>query len=236
MNNRNFWAGVRSRLVAACLRWPRQRATAAKLIVVVEGLHDVAFMRRISRILHTADSTLPDLGERERTGNLVFLPFGGGDVIGWAQRLSALHVNELHIYDREAPPETGLRLQAAQLVNRRRGCRAFVTTKRSLENYIHPACVQAISGLDLSYRDNDDAAELVARSCHERQGSVPVWDELPRRARKRFREKAKRWLNRAAVERMTPELLDEVDPAAEVRGWLAAIAELIGSKGGEHAS
>jgi hypothetical protein len=236
MNNTNFWAGLRSRFAAACLRWPSKRATAAKLIVVVEGLHDVAFLQRISRILYSADSTLLDLGERERAGDLVFLPFGGGDVVAWAQRLAALQLNEIHIYDREAPPETEFRRQAAEMVNRRRGCRAFVTSQRSLENYIHPACIRDVSGLDLSYREDDDAAELVARSCHERQGSVPAWDELPGRARKRFRERAKRWLNRAAVERMTPELLDEVDPVGEVRGWLAAIAELVGEKGGDHAN
>jgi hypothetical protein len=49
---------------------------------------------------------------------------------------------------------------------------------------------------------------------------------LSRRARRRLRDKAKKWLNRDAVERMTPERLAERDPAGEVISWLRMIAEL----------
>ena len=79
----------------------------------------------------------------------------------------------------------------------------------------------------MSYRDDDDVAELVARGCHERSGKPPAWEALPGRARKRFRERAKKWLNRLAVELMTPELLAESDPAGEIRTWLAIAAELM---------
>jgi hypothetical protein len=179
----------------------------AKLLVVVEGRHDVVFLRTLSQILHAADPAIPDLGWLEQTGELVFLPFGGGDVLAWAERLAASGLPELHIYDRETSPESELRLQAAELVNRRQCCRAFVTRKRSLENYIHPSCIREISGLDLNYGDDDDVAELVARGCHERPGKSPLWESLPGRARKRFRERAKKWLNGRAVEMMTPALL-----------------------------
>lgn len=199
----------------------------ARLLVVVEGLHDVVFLRALTRILHGADASIPDLAALEAEGELVFLPFGGGDVLAWADRLASLRVPELHLYDREAPPETELRQQAAALVNQRRNCRAFVTRKRALENYIHPHCIREISGLEVTYRDDDDVAELVARGCHERSGSPPAWEALPGRARKRFRERAKRWLNRLAVELMTPELLAASDPAGEIRNWLQTAGYLL---------
>lgn len=198
-----------------------------RLLVVVEGRHDVAFLRTLSCILHAADSSIPDLAALEASGELVFLPFGGGDVLAWADRLASLRVPELHLYDREASPETELRLQAAKLVNQRRNCRAFVSRKRALENYIHPQCIREISGLELTYRDDDDVAELVARGCHERSGKPPAWEAFPGRVRKRFRERAKRWLNGLAVELMTPELLAASDPAGEIRTWLQTAGELL---------
>jgi len=211
---------------------PRSRA---KLLVVVEGRHDVVFLRTLSRTLHAADATVPDLGSLEQSGELVFLPFGGGDVLAWADRLAAIGLPELHIYDREMSPETELRRQAADLVNQRQHCRAFLTHKRSLENYMHPHCIREICSFELAYGDDDDVADLVARGCHERLGKAPDWESLPGRARKRFRERAKKWLNRLAVEQMTPELLDEQDSRGEIRRWLAAVAEmLVCDPGGNH--
>jgi len=40
--------------------------------------------------------------------------------------------------------------------------------------------------------------------------------------------RAKRWLNRQAVEHMTLELLAERDPAGEVLQWFAVIARMAG--------
>jgi hypothetical protein len=209
----------------------------AKLLVVVEGRHDVTFLRTLSQILHAANASIPDLGVLESAGELVFLPFGGGDVLAWADRLAAIGLPALHICDRETSPETELRQRAAELVNQRRHCRAFVTQKRSLENYIHPSCIREISGLALAYGDDDYVADLVAQGCHERQGKAPSWESLPGRARKRFRERAKKLLNRLAVERMTPELLAEQDSCGEIRSWLATVAELLDREpGGDHAS
>jgi hypothetical protein len=181
----------------------------------------------LSRILHAADPAIPDLASLEQAGELVLLPFGGGEVLAWAERLAAIGLPEIHIYDRESPPETALRRQAAKLVNQRRHCRAYLTAKRSLENYIHSSCIREISGLELVYGDDDDVADLVARACHKRLNKAPVWNALPGRARKRFRERVKKWLNRLAVERMTPDLLAEQDARGEIREWLATIVELM---------
>jgi hypothetical protein len=128
------------RLAGKAKRRSRRSPTVAKLIVVVEGRHDIEFLRRISKMLHVAERTVPDLGERERAGELIFLPIGGGDIASWGTALAGLGLAELHIYDRETPPETELRQRAAEQVNKRTGCRAFVTGMRSLENYLHPDC------------------------------------------------------------------------------------------------
>lgn len=110
----NVWGKLLERLSSKTKGRSRRSPAVAKLIVVVEGRHDVEFLRRISKMLHVADRTLPDLGERQRAGELIFLPIGGGDIATWGTALAGLGMNELHIYDREVPPETELRQQAAE--------------------------------------------------------------------------------------------------------------------------
>ena len=117
-----------------------------KVLFVVEGKHDIEFLRRVSRNLHRSDASLPDLANMEQAGRLIFIPFGGGDILGWADRLAGLNESECHLYDREAPPETAIRQQAACIVNARPRCRAFVTKRRSLENYLAASVIQETRG------------------------------------------------------------------------------------------
>jgi hypothetical protein len=45
------------------------------VLVVVEGETDIQFLRRASAVLQADDQSLPDLGQLERRGKLVFAPF-----------------------------------------------------------------------------------------------------------------------------------------------------------------
>ena len=223
----SFLNHLRTRLLGPPLsRYGTRLQSAVKMLVIVEGQHDLAFLRGISHMLHADNPKLPDLGELERTGVIVMLPVGGGDILNWATRMAALRLPEFHLLDQEVPPATELRQHAAEIVNQRPNCRARLTQKRALENYLNPRAVKEVSSLDLDFGDHDDVAHLVALRCYGRQDHELAWQVLPARARKRCRETAKRWLNRQAVERMTPALLNERDPQGEVRGWLRAISEL----------
>jgi len=228
MNSNHFFDHLGTRLLGPpAPRLGTRLQTGVKLLCIVEGKHDLAFLRSISRTLHADDPTLPDLGKLERAGAVLMLPIGGGDLLAWAARMAALGLPESHLLGREVPPATERRQQAVEIVNQRLNCRAHLTRKRALENYLHPRAVEEISSLDLAFGDEEDVADLVARACFERQDHELTWEELPGRARKRFRETAKRWLNRQAVERMTVRMLDERDPVGEVRRWLEAIGEMV---------
>jgi hypothetical protein len=218
----SYWAKLRARAA----RQPPRSAAPAKLLVVVEGKHDIEFLRRISRTLHDDDPRLPALSELEWCGRLVFVPFGGGDVVAWADRLADVQQHELHLYDRELPPETAVRERAAAIVNARPGCRAFVTGKRALENYLSPQAIYEARGLQLCFSDDDHVADLAAQGEWLNAARQPAWELLPARARKRLRERAKRWLNTRAAERMTVEQIDQSDPQGEIRLWLETIARL----------
>ena len=197
------------------------------VLVVVEGGNDVEFLRRISAVLSMEDKSLPDLSILERNGKFVFLPFGGGEIQSWAFRLAPLGKAEFHLYDREVPPLSEQRYSTARIVNLRPGCRAFVTSKRSLENYLHPQAIFEATGIQVEFGDNDDVAELVAQKQFLGQDLDRDWLSITARCRRRLRNRAKHWLNRDAADRMTAELLAARDQDGEVRNWLTTIAEMV---------
>ena len=156
VNIATFWTWLRSRLrPSQGQRFSHANAltsyipanTSAKVFVLVEGANDIQFLRRISAILHADSPDLPDLGALERKGEILFVPTGGGDLLPWTYRLAALGRAEFFLLDRELSPVTQVRLQLAEIVNLRPKCCAFVTRKRSLENYLHPAAIREARGI-----------------------------------------------------------------------------------------
>ena len=210
----------------------RKAATTdlVRILLVVEGTNDIEFLRRISMLLYESDDTLPHLVEMEQRGELVFVPFGGGSVHAWTHRLAPLGKPEFHLYDHELPPETDLRREAADAVNRRPNCRAVLTRKRSLENYLHATAITAAGDVDVTFDDFDPAAEFAAKSLYQRGLDETPWELLPPRARRRMANRAKRWLNTKAADHMTVELLRQRDPDGEIVSWLRTIDRLAESQ------
>ena len=66
---------------------------------------------------------------------VVFTPTGGVDLTS-AFRFAGLGLPEFHLLDRDVPPVTQTRHWVAAMVNLRLRCRAVVTSKRTLENYL----------------------------------------------------------------------------------------------------
>src|SRR5690606_12522795 len=130
--------------------------------------------------LSAADPAVPNLSGLAASGELVFLPFGGGSPLPWATRLASLGCRELHLYDRELPPESTFRQIAAARVNARPGCRAFVTTPRSLENHLHPEAIRQASdgACTVEFSPDDCVATRVAQDLQQRR-SRRAWSELP---------------------------------------------------------
>ncbi len=194
------WLARAQRSLTAFLRPPS--LTQPQVLVVVEGPNDIEFLRRISSMLHRDDHCLADLADIERQGRLVFAPTGGVD-LSTGFRFASLGLREFHLLDRDVPPVTMTRHQIAAMVNSRAQCRAAITSKRSLENYLHPAAIFEASGFSVAFSDDDDVPGLIAFQANERHEPHVRWDDLTAHARKRLRYKAKRWLNSRAVEKMT---------------------------------
>jgi len=196
-----------------------------RVLVVVEGTHDIEFLTRISTLIHAEHPALPDLAAMEGNGELIFLPIGGHPR-AWIKRLAPLQLPEFYLFDGETPPETDQRETLVTQINRRTRCRAVLTRKRSLENYLHPRAIEAVANITPEFGDHDCVASEVAQRVFDRRHEDFSWQQLDHRSQVRLRNRAKHWLNTSAVEEMTVPLLQERDPDGEIISWLATIGQL----------
>jgi hypothetical protein len=197
------------------------------LLLLVEGSNDAAFLRRIATVLYR-DQVIPsDLDYLASSNRLVFVPVGGGVASEWWNKFAGLGLPEFHLYDREIEPETSRRRELIRQINARRNCLATLTSKRALENYLHPLAIIAAGGPEIAFGDDDNVADVLV---HSHLSAVPrsvSWREPSPRTRQRLRYRAKRWLNSRAVSCMTAQWLAELDRAGELAGWIKTIVELI---------
>ena len=197
------------------------------LLLFVEGNHDVEFLKRASKRLHADDPSIADLEVEEARGSLIFVPAGGGNLSANAFRFDALNCSEFHIIDREAPPLTNEHLDLALRINQRPNGFAVVTKGRSLENYIPSQAIECDLGLRLDYGWDDDVAEVLARAQFAIRDPAMPWELLRRSIQRRFRDRAKRQLNRQIVDQVTLNGLWMHDPGEDIANWLRHITATI---------
>lgn len=193
-----------------------------KVFVGVEGKWDIEFLKRISRIMHAADPTIPDLEQSESAGHLIFMPLGGSSMELWTTRMAGLARPEMYLTDRDVAPPAQPKYQAHMVAwNARPGCNARCTTKRELENYLHPTAIAAVApGFPAAVADFDDVPLLMAQALHVADPVAPAWATVPDETKKQKASRAKRRLNTECADRMTPPLLAQSDPAGEIVTFL----------------
>lgn len=204
-----------------------------KLFVGVEGKWDMEFLRRISKMLHASDKTMPNIEAHENDGNLVFIPLGGSSLELWVSRLEGLGRPEIYITDRDEQPPKNPKYQIYLTEwNSRENCEGICTQKCELENYIHPDAIKAmLPTFPVAIGDFDDVPEMYAKSCLDAANGAGSWDSLDdeneKDAEKKRKKKsnAKKQLNTVCVDNMTVDLLAASDPDSEIRGWLQKIAK-----------
>lgn len=196
-----------------------------ELFLGVEGVNDENFLKGISSILCAAGESIPDLDALADEGRIIFFPVGGSNLAHWASRLQGLNRPEYYIFDRDnAPPDPPKYQEHGERLEREGDCTVIHTGKRELENYIHPSAIQAVNpDVEIQHEAFDNVPQLVARAVHEASESPNTWDDLNDEKIGKKESRAKLWLNRDAVRRMTPSLLSEIDEDGDIRSWLAEI-------------
>lgn len=201
-----------------------------KVFLGVEGKWDIHFLKSISKTLSISESDIPNLEEAETRGSLVFIPLGGSNMELWATRLAGLERPEFYITDRDNPPPAPPKYNSAVIGWNDRGCRAWITDKCELENYIHPDVIRTISPtFPATINDFDDVPYLLAELLHSSDPSANPWSSLDDKKQQGKASNAKRRLNTECVNFMTPQLLTLSDPNDEIRSWLREIGIALSS-------
>jgi predicted ATPase len=199
-----------------------------KVFFGVEGKHDIHFMKRIAAILAPVEPDIPNLELAERQGKLVFVPLGGSNLELWVTTLAGLDRREFYLTDRDQPPPSQPKYQQQIAAWIARGCTAWTTSKRELENYLHPTAVTAVvPGYSGNGADFEDVSMLFAEAVHVGDPNAPAWAGIDADKKKSKAAAAKKRLNTVCVDRMTPALLTQSDPNNDIRGWLRAIGQAL---------
>lgn len=195
----------------------------ARVLVYVEGPHDVNFLTHISRLLRSSDTSYIDI---ENDPRVAFVVTGGGNLQHWvnARYLGRLKRIEVHIYDRDdqVPPKYQSSIDAVN--TRNDGSVAYLTIKREMENYLHEDAIQAATGFTIPFSDMCDVPALFAEAQHTASATGVLWPDVNDKKRAYKISRAKKRLNEEVAAQMTLAHLEERDPAGEVKGWFMQIS------------
>jgi putative ATP-dependent endonuclease of OLD family len=193
----------------------------AKVIVCVEGPHDLQFFRRINPLLIDNDSSIIDIFNDPRIALVVL---GGSTLKEWVNQhyLKNLGLPEVHIYDRDKLQNDGkYKYQDARdAVNARNdGSIAFLTTKREMENYLHLDAINEalhpviVTPLTFNLTDDCDVEGEIKIALNG-QGKIQ-------------RKSLKHWLNEDAADHMSLPRLIARNSYDEIRSWFLEIGQRV---------
>jgi predicted ATP-dependent endonuclease of OLD family len=200
-----------------------------KVLVYVEGNHDVNALKRYSNILSQDDPSIINLMDSSAVGYVIT---GGSALKHYIEQkhLDGLGKPEIHVYDSDVASYR----TAVQRINAEGNQLkvAFNTSKLELENYLHhEAIIEAYSDSGTQIRlepfeDQDDVPMLVAMAMNESVNNN--WNELAHEKQKELSSNKKKSLNTVAVEKMTVDRIRERNGYDDLVNWLREIERLAG--------
>lgn len=192
-----------------------------RLLVCVEGPNDIVFLKNISHTLHLHDPTIPNLSTDTR---IAIFPLGGGTLKDWVTHdyLRNLNIPQYHIYDLDEQVNPPYLVQRDEVRGRGGNNWAELTSKKELENYIHPLSIQNVFGFPVAFGDMDDVPEIVART-QQNNANPNSWGTLDGDTQKKKMSRVKKRLNNEATEVMTLQQIQAADAGGDIVRWLEDI-------------
>jgi putative ATP-dependent endonuclease of OLD family len=182
-----------------------------RVLICVEGPNDVVALKALSKALNSDGTVVVDLSSDKR---FAFVPLGGGTLQQWVSEryLRGFGRPEFHIYDNDVAKYQ----DAVDEVNGRSdGSSARLTTRREMENYLHPDAIESALGVAISFGFGDDVPLIV---------STEIKTDATRRPLNTKSVKSK--LAQHAFPKMTRQLLEASLGAEEVTSWLEDLDEM----------
>ncbi|MBT5269729.1 MAG: ATP-binding protein [Candidatus Jacksonbacteria bacterium] len=192
----------------------------AKVLVCVEGPHDLQFLRRINSLFRDEDNSFIDIFTDPRVALVVL---GGSTLKEWVNQhyLKNVGLPEVHIYDRDELKNGKYKYQDDKCAVNARGDGSigFLTTKREMENYLHidaiSEALQPVVGFNFTFHLSDDCdVETEIKTKLNGQGKIQ-------------RRSIKHWLNEDAANCMTIARLKERNGYDEIKGWFNEITNRV---------
>ena len=129
----------------------------ARVAVAVEGPTDIDALVSFAKVLRSSGD-LPDFDETK-----IFWIIGGGQTLkDWVERryLDRIQFPQIYLFDSDRtsaqlPPSIEKERRIAE-INRRPNCQAFLSRKRTIENYVHPDAIARQSDGKISLPANAD--------------------------------------------------------------------------------
>ena len=154
-------------------------------------------------------------------------------------RLEKLNRPEFYVVDRDNQPPIPPKNREVVEALTARGCTVWITERKEMENYIHPAVITEeyprYAGAGIEF---EDVPMLFAQAVHESSESGQTWAEIlsdPDKLGKKV-SNAKRRLCTQFVSKITPDLLTKIDAKNEVRSWLKAVGGVLKDDEGKRLS
>lgn len=205
-------------------------ADRIKVLLYMEGNHDVNALKRYSQILNASNPAIINLVTSTEVGYVIT---GGSALKHYIEHkhLEGLGKPEVHIYDNDVPEYRAAVISINSEGNDKKI--AFNTTKTELENYLqHEAILEAyaengLNNLALNpIADADDVPLIVAE-----QISIAVGNDWAATAPEKQKDLAsdkKKLLNTKAIEKMTVARIKERGGFDEICLWLNKIKQFTG--------
>lgn len=187
-----------------------------KVLLCLEGPTDIIAFKCLSKALHAADPTLPNLATDER---IAFIVLGGSTLKHWVDEnyLQSLRRPEIHIYDRDV---SAYAATVDKVNSRADGSWAAQTTKHEIESYLHPEAIREAFGVTILVDDHPVDGKAVPKIFAEAYSAAQRFDGVMKDSN------AKTRLADKAFPLMTAERIKERDPLGEVSDWLRRIGKL----------
>lgn len=202
-----------------------------KLALCLEGKNDITFFNNISESI----PELKAIFDMQNDDRLIKLPMGGSTLQFWVNHdyIGKLKLSQVHIYDSDkGHPEKAYQYKKwVDTINDKGGKnQAYLTSKRELENYIHPAIIKDNYVLELTYDGNWDELDIpeqIAKYNLSISESTQTWDELDKEDKKDRKGKVKNQLNNDHSKKLTRQHLEEINAFTEIESWFKKIAEFL---------
>lgn len=204
--NATEYEGVLDEVAESLGVYPSQiNPNELRVIVFVEGINDVPAIKSLSKIMSEQQDDIVNL---EESSNVIVLPVGGSTLKDWIDKRYFLNLDlpEVHIYDRDEQTPPKYQEHCDKVNARGDGSVAYLTSKRELENYIHPDVINAYFEIEINPTSMCNVPKMIKEKTIYGESNI------------------KKKLNKEVIQQMTYEQILEVDTDKDIEKWLKTIS------------